>query len=52
MTGNFEVNDQDIQDLIFCINYILQRRPPIKVSQLRRIEDLKERLLKVEVNQF
>lgn len=52
MSGNLELNNEDVQDLYYCINYLLERQPAIKVKQLKRIEALKERLLKVNVNEF
>jgi hypothetical protein len=51
MTGNLEINDQDVQDLyhvIIC--YLKEHKKPSDPKRPKRLEDLKDRLLKVDVN--
>lgn len=54
MTGNFEVDDQDVQDIVKAIRII--QVTPHKSKDLgafkERLENIKERILKVEVNEF
>jgi hypothetical protein len=49
MTGTIDLSDQDVQDLVNCIESVAMRH--LVPDDLRgRLSDLKERLLKVEVN--
>lgn len=60
MTGNLEVNDKDVQFLYAVTNYVLEPNRENKQKFMRyfynkdksEIEDLKERLLKVDVKEF
>lgn len=51
MTGNFEVEDQDVTDLYDSLNLSIKLRWKDKQA-VKRLTELKDRLLKVEVNEF
>lgn len=49
MTGNLEVSNQDIRDL-YNVLYAAIKQTTKDTQKRRRLADLKDRLLKVEVN--
>lgn len=50
MTGSLELNDQDVQDLVKAIDWFMPYLVGIEAQD--RFASLKERLLKVSVNEF
>lgn len=49
MTGIIHLDDQDVQDLVAAID-LIQGLDSLTASEAERLANLKERLLKVEVN--